>query len=284
MNDPEKSVDTSAATVNVAPDTGAAEAAPAAATTAEPASAPTEAPNGGEAPANQPPAEEPEWFKQRIKQITRQRRESERRADRLAAELESIKRTQVPPQPKSAELRAQDFPSYDAFVAAVAKQSAKEAAGEVIEANNRSRSDQEVNRAVQGLQGTFLEKMHEQAEGAGIEPDEVLETLAQDHLPFTAPVMALVTESEHTARLAAYLAENPDELRKLSQLGPALAKKFVAKVEASFSTPAPKPNATNAPPPVPPVGGRAVTTVDPSKLNMEDYAKYWEKRQEKLHG
>lgn len=283
MSDPEALVtiadlDKAATTDIVAADTGATTAAPAAETTADTASAPTETPNG-EAPANQTPAEEPEWFKQRIKQITRQRRESERRADRLAAELETLKKVNTPQQPRSAELRPQDFPNYDAYVEA--KIEAK--TDEKIGALNRSRSEQEARGAVQNLQGTFLEKMQEQAEAAGIEPDEVLETLAQDHLPFTARVMALVTESEHTARLAAYLAEHPGELRELSDLGPALAKKFLAKVEATFVA-KPKPNATNAPPPVPPVGGRAVTNVDPSKLNMDDYAAYWRKRQEAQSG
>src|SRR5262245_5557999 len=146
-------LDNSPATDSVAP-TGAAPepTPPAAETTAAPAAAPTEAPQGEQAPANpegkQPPAEEPEWFKQRIKQITRQRRESERRADRLAAELESIKRAQVPRQPQSAELRPQDFTNYDAFVEA--KIEAK--TNEKIEALNRSRAEQDAHRSAQSLQ------------------------------------------------------------------------------------------------------------------------------------
>ena len=281
MSDPEALVtiadlDKASTPSSVPAETGATTAAPAAETTADTASAPTEAPNGGEAPANQTPADEPEWFKQRIKQITRQRRESERRADRLAAELESIKRTQAPRQPQSAELRPQDFPNYDAYVEA--KIEAK--TDEKIGAYQATLGARQAQSAVQNLQGTFLERLQEQAEEAGIEPDEVLETLARPALPFTAEVMALVTQSKHTARLAAYLAEHPGELRELSDLGPALAKKFTARIEASFTDAKPKPNATKAPPPVPPVGGRAVTQVDPAKLNMKDYADYWRRREE----
>lgn len=284
MSDPEALVtaadlDKAAATDIVAPK-GESTAPPAAAeTTADTASAPTEAPNGEQAPANQTPAEEPEWFKQRIKQITRQRRESERRADRLAAELESIKRTQAPRQPQSAELRPQDFPNYDAYVEA--KIEAK--TDEKIGALNRSRSEQEAQGAVHNLRETFLEKATEQAEAADIDLEAVMETLGQAPL-LSSTVLGHLAKSEHSARLAEWLAENPGELDRVSRLGPALAAKSLAKVEASFTDAKPKPNATKAPPPVPSVGGRAVTNVDPSKLNMDDYAAYWRKRQEAQSG
>jgi hypothetical protein len=284
MSDPEKlitvaDIDNAAATDIVAADKGATTAAPAAETTADTASAPTEAPNGGEAPANQTPAEEPEWFKQRIKQITRQRRESERRADRLAAELESIKRTQAPRQPQSAELRPQDFPNYDAYVEAKIEAKTDEKIGALA----RSRSEQEAQGAVHNLREAFLEKATEQAEAADIDLEAVMETLGQ--APLLSPtVLEHLAKSEQPARLAEWLAENPGELDRVSRLGPALAKKSLAKVEASFTDAKPKPNATKAPPPVPPVGGRAVTNVDPSKLNMDDYAAYWRKRQEAQSG
>lgn len=267
-------LDNATATVTVASDPGTTPAP--AAPPADPAPAPTETPNG-EVPANptdKPPSEEPEWFKQRIKQITRQRREEERRADRLAAENEILRRTQPAP-PKSTDLRPQDFPNYDAFVEA--KIEAK--TDEKIGALTRSSSEQAGLQALAKLNETFMEKATKQAEAAGIDLDDVLETLGQPKVPFTRQVMQLVAESDHTARLAEYLAENPAELDRVSKLGPALAKKALAKVEATFGA-APKSNATKAPPPVPAVGGRAVTQIDPSKLSMDDYAKYWAKRNE----
>lgn len=284
MSDPEKlitvaDIDNAAATVNVASGEAANTAATPAETTAGSAPAQTEAPTGEQAPAEQSKAEPPDWFVREKSKLQRQRRDADRRAERLAAELEAIKRSQTPSQPRSTEIRPQDFPNYDAYVEAKIEAKTEEKIG----AYQASLGARQAQSAVQDLQGSFLERMQEQAEEAGIEPDEVLETLARPSLPFTADVMALVTQSKHTARLAAYLAENPGELRTLSDLGPALAKKFVAKVEATFVA-KPKLNATNAPPPVPPVGGRAVTNVDPSKLNMDDYAAYWRKRQEAQSG
>lgn len=283
MNDPEApitvaDIDKASTPSSVPATTGDGTATPPAAETpAGTAPAPTETPNG-EAPAN-PAGEEPEWFKQRIKQITRQRRESERRADKLAAELETLKRGNAPQQPKSAELRQQDFPNYDAYVEAKIEAKTEEKIG----AFHRSRSEQEAHGAVQNLREAFLEKATEQAEAADIDLDAVMETLAQAPL-FSPTVLEHLAKSDHTARLAEYLAENPGELDRVSRLGPALAAKSLAKVEASFVGANPKPNATKAPPPVPPVGGRAVTQVDPSKMNMEDYAAYWAKRRETLTG
>lgn len=266
-------LDNATATVTVAPDPGTM---PAAAPPADSAPALTETP-AGEAQANptdKPPSEEPEWFKQRIKQITRQRREEERRADRLAAENEVLRRTQPAPA-KSADLRPQDFTDYSEYTKAVAKAEVSEQIG----AATRSGSEQAYMQDLTKLNETFMEKATKQAEAAGIDLDDVLETLGQPRVPFTRQVMQLVAESDHTARLAEYLAENPAELDRVSKLGPALAKKALAKVEATFGA-APKPNATKAPPPVPTVGGRAVTQIDPSKLSMDDYAKYWAKREE----
>jgi hypothetical protein len=282
MNDPEAlvtiaDIDNAAATVNVVPGEAAPAAVTPAETTAGSAPAPTEAPQGDQAPAEPPAtAEPPDWFVREKSKLQRQRRDADRRAERLAAELEALKRTPVQPQKQSTDIRAQDYPNYDAYVEAKIEAKTEEKIG----ALTRSHSEQESQRAAQSRQAAFLEKAQEQAEAAGIDLEEVVETLAQPHIPFTAMVMNLITESEHTARLAEYLAEHPEELARVSQLGPALAKKSLAKVEASFGA-KPKPNATNAPPPPPRVGGRTVTQQSWRESDdMEAYAAGWRKERE----
>jgi hypothetical protein len=284
MSDPEALVtiadlDKAAATDIVATGEGAQTAATPAETTVASATTQTEAPTGEEAPAEQSKAEPPDWFVREKSKLQRQRRDADRRAERLAAELEALKRVQVQPQRQSAELRPQDFPNYDAYVEAKIEAKTDEKIGALA----RSRSEQEAQGAVHNLREAFLEKATEQAEAADIDLEAVMETLGQ--APLLSPtVLEHLAKSEQPARLAEWLAENPGELDRVSRLGPALAKKSLAKVEASFTDAKPKPNATKAPPPVPPVGGRAVTNVDPSKLNMDDYAAYWRKRQEAQSG
>ncbi len=248
------------------------------AATADSTPAPTEAPDGA-APAN-PAAEEPKWFKQRIKQITRQRGEAERRALRLEAEVEALKKA-IPTSGKSAELRQEDFPNYDAYQRAVARQEGRAGALEVVEASTKTLTEREAQQAVNANYETFIEKAAEEAEAADVDMDAVLETLAAAPL-LSQTIVEALAESDHPARLAEYLAENPDELARVSRLGPALAKRALAKAEAAFSAgKTPKPNATNAPAPPPKVGGRSVNQQDWRKSdNMDEYASNWAKEQE----
>lgn len=276
MNDPEALVtaadlDKAAATVTVAPGDAAPTGAPAPAdNTVAPAATQTEAPEGDPAPA-----EPPDWFVKEKTKLQRQRRDADRRAERLAAELEVLKRGQVQPQRQSTELRPQDFPNYDAYVEA--KIEAK--TDEKIGALNRSRSEQEAQGAVASLRDAFIERATEQAEAADVDLDAVMETLGQ--APLLSPtVLEHLAKSDNTARLAEYLAENPGELDRVSRLGPALAKKSLARMEASFGA-KPKPSVTNAPPPVPKVGGRTVTQKDWRQSDdMDAYAAGWRKEQE----
>jgi hypothetical protein len=251
---------------------------PPAAPPADSAPAPTEAPNG-EAQANQkddpPQGEEPEWFKQRIKQVTRQRRESERRADRLAAEIEALKRAPQAAQPKSTELRPENFPTYDSFIEAKIQAGVREAS----EVADSRRSQTEAQRAAATRIEAFMTKATEQAEAADIDLDAVMETLTTAPL-LSQSVLDRLAESKQSARLAEFLAENPAELDRVSRLGPALAKKALDKVEAGLAAP-PKPNATNAPPPPPKVGGRSVNQTDWRKTDsMDDYGANWQRDRE----
>lgn len=248
-----------------------------AATTTESASVPTEAPNG-EAPAEPAAAPEaqPAWFVKETAKLRRQRAESERRADRLASEIEALKRApSQTAQPKSTELRSQDFPSYDAFIEAKIAAGVREGIGAV----EQSRSQIEANKAVSARIETFMAKASEQAEAAEIDMDAVMETLREAPL-ISNTVIQRLAESEQSARLAEYLAENPSELDRVSRLGPALAKKALDKVEAGLAAP-PKSSATNAPPPPPKVGGRSVNQTDWRKSeNMDDYASNWQRERE----
>ncbi len=247
---------------------------PPAAPPADSAPAPTEAPNG-EAQAEPEAEKTPAWFVKETSKLRRQRAESERRADRLAAEIEALKKAPQQQQPKSNELRPEDFPNYDAFIGA------KIAAGvrEGIGAAEQHRSQTEVEKAVLRQREVFIEKASAQAEEAGIDLEDVMDTLRRQPL-VSEDVVQYLAGSEEAARLAEYLAEHPDELRRISQLGPALAKKSLAKAEASIGAKA-KPNATNAPPPPPKVGGRSVNQTDWRKTeNMEDYGSNWQKDRE----
>jgi hypothetical protein len=280
-------IDKGAATVNVVPTNVPAEGTktPPAADSAQaaPVAAPTEAQDGAAPGTDQPkPAEgdEPEWFKKRLTDISRQRRNEERRADKLAAELEALKRTTQPaPQSKPVELRAQDFPSYDAFTAAVAAQAGTAAATKAIEAASQASAEQQARVAQQRSIETFMEKATAQAEEADIDLDAVMETLSVQPL-LSQTVVDHLAQSEQSARLAEHLALNPNDLHRISMMGPALAKKELAKVEAGFKPAAAKPPITKAPPPGPTVGGRGVAQKTVEDMGMKEFGEHFYAQEE----
>lgn len=85
--------------------------------------------------------------------------------------------------------------------------------------------------------------------------------------------LAVMAESDHTAKIAYYLGTHPDELSRLNTLPPAKAALEVARIEARFTAP-PKPTRTStaAPPPPTPVGGKGIPVVDESKLSDAEWA------------
>lgn len=126
----------------------------------------------------------------------------------------------------------------------------------------------------------FIDKATEAADAAGIDLDAVMETLKA--APNLSPTVAdfLFTETKHPAQLAEYLAENPSELDRISRLGPALAAKSLAKLDAQVA-PKAKPTATKAPAPGPTVGGRAVHHGDWRKSDdMSEFASGFMKEQD----
>ncbi len=274
-------IDNASATVTVAPNVPAEGSPPAAenAPTA-PVAVPTEAQDGAEpVVADQAkPAEgdEPEWFKKRLKDISRQRTTQERRADRLAAELEALKRTVQPAPPKAPEPRQQDFQDYAAFNKAQAQHEAREVLRTEIEAATRANAEHAAMQAGQRVKETFLERAQAQAEAADIDLDAVMETL-QSQPVVSHTVVEHLAASENSARLAEFLALNPGKLHDVSMMGPALAKRELAKMDAQLGAPS-KLNVTQAPPPPPRVGGRTVTQQDwRASNNMDDYGSNWKK-------
>ena len=96
----------------------------------------------------------------------------------------------------------------------------------------------------------------EKKEAARKEIEDFDEVLADMETP--APVVvAVMAESEHSAKLAYYLGQHPDELRKINQMSPPAAALAVARIEAGFMKvdhPPPKPT-TKAPAPLRPTHG-----------------------------
>jgi len=111
--------------------------------------------------------------------------------------------------------------------------------------------------------------------GDGIEGfEKVMETIQAKSFPGTRTMLDFLGDTDKPAQMAQWLADNPGEARRISRMSDVAGYRALERAEAKLVA-KPAPRTTNAPPPVPTVGGRSSPAFDPSKASMEDYAAHW---------
>lgn len=96
------------------------------------------------------------------------------------------------------------------------------------------------------------------------------EVLADMETP--APVVvAVMAESEHSAKIAYHLAQHPDELQKINKMSPAGAALAIGKIAAAIEAPKPEKKATQAPPPLVPVKAAAIAVKADRHSGLEEF-------------
>lgn len=158
----------------------------------------------------------------------------------------------------------------------------KEAAREVVSEVRQAEAQGSAETAAQQARTAFENEAKAQAKAAGIDFEDAWETLLE--LPKEDVSLAfasyLYQAAENKAALVDHFAKNPDEVARISSLHPAAAFKELAKADLQMGS-KPKPNATNAPPPPPRVGGRTVTQQDWRQSDdMDTYGAHWKKERE----
>ena len=214
----------------------------------------------------------PAGLQKSINRLTRQRGEAERRAIRAEAELEALRKVQQPPPAQTiAPPKQSDFASYDEYVKALAEQHARKVAGEAVQGIVGQFEQQNAQRQAEQARDSFLREATTQAKAANIDFEDVWDTLTSAP-NLSEPVAVALFESDNKALVAQHLAENPDELERLSFLSPVQAVRELAKLDLQMAKPGPR--TTKAPAPVGTVRGSATPTEDPRRMSMDDYAKW----------
>lgn len=108
--------------------------------------------------------------------------------------------------------------------------------------------------------------------------DVVMRTITHPSFPISTVMRDFLGETEHPAQMAKLLADDPDEARRISRLTPVMALRALERHEAKLAAPPASKKTTQAPPPVPTVGGRSTAPFDPEKASMEEYAAHWRQR------
>lgn len=161
----------------------------------------------------------------------------------------------------------------DAELAALRQQGTPAADGEQPPRQERSPAHTAAAQAFAEHRDAIMERVEDA--GDGIEGfEKVMDTIQADTFPGTRVMLDFLGDSDRPADVAKWLAENPGEARKISRMSDVMAVRALEKAEAKLSA-KPAPKTTQAPPPVPTVGGRSTPSFDPDKASMEDYAAHW---------
>lgn len=183
----------------------------------------------------------------------------------LTRQLEEAK-SKSEPKPKA--LDPDDFEDYDDYLSAVAENKPKEVTKEAPKHDEMA---------------VVIEQIQEKFEDSREKYPDFDEKVANPSLPLTNDLLKAINESDDAGEVAYYLANNPAEAKRLSQLSLGKMAIEVGKIELKLSQPEPpqKPTVkktTTAPEPINPVGG--ANGLPRSIEQAETYSEYEAMRRE----
>lgn len=284
MSDVSGAVDTNAqlnndATVSSSVAPGASSADTPATTTGPADTAASGQPTEGEGTQPDKPTRDRRAEK-RIASLTRKNEELLTRLGRLEGIVEVTTRPQQATEQPNARPQLDQFKSYDEYVEALTDWKTDQK----LEAREKAREEKARNQSVDSKaterNARVAERLMEDAKDVE-DFEEVMETITARNFPISEAMRDYLEEAERPALMAQWLADNRDRAKQIYSMNSAAAVRELDKVAASF---APKPARTSsAPPPVPTVGGRSVTTRDPKDMDMTEYASAWNARRASKH-
>ena len=131
-------------------------------------------------------------------------------------------------------------------------------------------SPQEV--AAQEADRDAAETVMERLEESGVS-DEVMKTITKPNFPINVVMRDFLGDTDRPAEMAQWLADNPDEARRISRLSPVVALRALERAEAKIAKPAPK-ISTRAPAPPQTVQGGASAPSSIERMSYSDLLKW----------
>lgn len=176
----------------------------------------------------------------------------------------------VAPEPKPS-----DFEDYDKYVIALTDHRVKVARAEWERDAQRRQEQQSAQERGQALQAKLQEGFQKYADF-----EEVAFDRTATHI--TPMIVDILSDCDHPADVAYYLAKNRVEGVAISRMTPIKAAREIAKLEVKLAgqanSPPPAPpvrKVTAAPPPINPVvGGSAGITKDPNKMSQKEFEQW----------
>lgn len=237
---------------------------------------PEQAPETTQADTAEQPDEEhkvPKGVQKRIDRLTRERYQ-------LKGELEAMRRMAVQqPAPQAQQSaaegapKAEQFSTYEEFLEAKAEWKAEQKVAEVL----RKQQESTQRQSAEAERQKVAQAWESRVEAASDAYDDFEEVALSPDLPVSAPMAEAIKRAEKGADVLYYLGKNPEIAGQIARLDPLSAAIRIGEIAATLARPVAK-KATSAPPPINPVGARASTAKDPSKMTDAEFAA-WRREQ-----
>lgn len=196
----------------------------------------------------------------RFSELTRKIRDYERENIALKQQVA----TQV--VTKEAEPKAEQFSDYDAYLKAVARQSAVAAAQEIIGKRDQEQSQAKADAERRKVEASFDDR----EEAVREELEDYDEVTRNEHLTISPPMAEAIKTSEVGPKIAYHLGKNPELAFKIANMSPIAAAVALGRIEAQLTL-APTPQVTAAKPPPKTVGASAPADVPEDKLTAAEW-------------
>lgn len=221
----------------------------------------------------------PKGVQKRIDRAVREKYEAQaeakmlkERLDRIEQNLQQNHRTDRPID--NSEPRIDNFDDFDKYVAAKAEWIASKKINETLQERERRAAEERVAaahyKAVDGWQ--------QRVEQATAELPDFEEVLSSSDVPMSDFMRDAIIDSDLGPKVAYWLANNPDEAKKIASMSPLATVKAIGRLEERLESQAKAPKKpTSAPAPLTPVGGKASVSKDPGKMSDAEYLE-WRKK------
>jgi hypothetical protein len=211
----------------------------------------------------------PKGVQKRIDRAVRQKYEAEARAKMLEERVAAMEARQAPQQQRQQDdgkPTIDKFDNFDDYVDAKADWK--------YEQREKERLAKEELQRVEHEQRQVHAGWNKRIAAATAEMPDFEEVLSSSDIPMTKVMEYAIKRSDIGPKLAYYLANNPDEAEQLAEMDTEKVIRTLGRIEERLSNTKPVVQTTNAPPPLKPIGSKAVVTKDPGKMSDAEYAKW----------
>ena len=219
----------------------------------------------------------PKGVQKRIDRAVREKYEAQAEAKMLKERLDRIEQNiqqRVAKPIDNSEPRIDNFDDFDQYVAEKAEWIASKKINETL--NERERRSAEERAAAAHYQA--VDGWNQRLEKATAELPDFKEVIESSDVPMSDFMRDAIVESDLGPKVAYWLANNPDEAKKIASMSPLATVKAIGRIEERLESQAKAPKKpTAAPAPLKPVGGKASVQKDPGQMSDAEYLE-WRKK------